>query len=564
MYSSENFPRLHRRWSLGAASAALLVAAAALSALPVGQHADGWMTQVAWAEQAPAASAPAGAEAMDQSPPLPAPAQTASQTAAPPPSARNATVRAFLINLAYLASSACFILALKMLSSPRKARRGNMMASLGMLVAVIATVSDPRVMKGGGLGIGTVIAGLIVGATVGATFALRVHMRGMPQMVSLLNGFGGLAASLVGLGEYMLETAPAVDVRVSVAASIIIGMITFTGSLIAWAKLEELKYKIFGQTISGPVVLPNQQALNLGAVALILLIILLMAGYVKVTALALLLMLLGAAFGIIFVLPIGGADMPVVIALLNSFSGLGAAATGMVLHNYALIIGGSLVGAAGFILTMDMCRAMNRSLINVLAGGFGTAAGEPAASNGEPAKAAGPIRRMDADEAAIVLDAAQHVIIVPGYGMAVAQAQHAVAELAAILAKKGISVKYAVHPVAGRMPGHMNVLLAEANVPYEQLADLEINPEFNQCDVALVIGANDVVNPAARHDKASPIFGMPIFDCDKSRTVMVCKRSMNPGFAGVENELFYLQNTVMLFGDAKATVASINKALKEA
>jgi NAD(P) transhydrogenase subunit beta len=471
--------------------------------------------------------------------------------------------RVFLINLAYLAASACFILALKMLKSPRTARRGNLIASLGMLVAVVATVSDPRVMSGGALGLGTVAAGLIVGATVGATFALRIHMRGMPQMVSLLNGFGGLAAALVGLGEYLRESGPAIDVRLSVAASILIGMITFTGSLIAFAKLEEIKYRILNQPLSGPVILPYQKLINLGVAVLMILIVIGIGWSTKSVPLAVLLLLLAAGFGLIFVLPIGGADMPVVIAMLNSFSGLGAAATGMVLHNYALIIGGSLVGAAGFILMMEMCKAMNRSLLNVLAGGFGTAAadaGDTAAGAGRPA---GSIRRMDPEEAAIVLDSAQNVIIVPGYGMAVAQAQHAVAELANVLHKKGVNVRYAVHPVAGRMPGHMNVLLAEANVPYEQLADLEINPEFAQCDVALVLGANDVVNPAARHDKASPIFGMPIFDCDKARTVMVCKRSMNPGFAGIENELFYLPNTVMLFGDAKAVVASISKALKE-
>jgi NAD(P) transhydrogenase subunit beta len=478
----------------------------------------------------------------------------------------SAELRTFIVNLAYLGAAACFIFGLKFLASPKSARRGNAIASFGMLVAVVATLFDERIMRGGALGIGTALVGLAVGGTIGALLALRVNMRGMPQMVSLLNGFGGLAAGMVGFGEYVREIwlghPLGLDVRVSVAMSIVIGMITFTGSLIAWAKLEELKLKIWGMPLSGVVMFPMHRMMSLVAGVIILLLMVMLVGSDKAVWLAVVLLVLAAGYGKLFVLPIGGADMPVVIALLNSFSGLGAAATGFVLHNNALIIGGSLVGASGLILTMIMCKAMNRSLLNVLAGGFG---GAPVASAGGGAQQPqGTIRKMDADEAAMVIDAAQNVIIVPGYGMAVAQAQHAVAELMSTLQKKGVNVKFAVHPVAGRMPGHMNVLLAEANVPYELLADLEINPEFTQCDVALVIGANDVVNPAARHDKASPIYGMPIFDCDKARTVMVCKRSMNPGFAGIENELFYLPNTVMLFGDAKATVAAIVKALKEA
>lgn len=475
-------------------------------------------------------------------------------------------LRTFIINLTYLAASACFIFGLKKLGSPKSARRGNATAAFGMIIAVIATLFDDRIMRGGMLGLGTALAGLAVGGGLGAFFALRVNMRGMPQMVSLLNGFGGLAAGMVGFGEYtrevILNHPLGVDVRISVAMSLVIGMITFTGSLIAWAKLEEIKFKIMGMPLSGAVKFPLHGWMNIfgGLVLLFLMFYLVQSEHA--IWLAALILVLAAGYGKLFVLPIGGADMPVVIALLNSFSGLGAAATGFVLHNNALIIGGSLVGASGLILTTIMCKAMNRSLMNVLAGGFG---GAPAgAAVGGAAQPVGTIRKMDADEAALVIDAAQSVIIVPGYGMAVAQAQHAVAEMTNLLQKKGISVKFAVHPVAGRMPGHMNVLLAEANIPYESLADLEINPEFTQCDVALVIGANDVVNPAARHDKSSPIFGMPIFDCDKARTVMVCKRSMNPGFAGIENELFYLPNTVMLFGDAKATVAAICKAIKEA
>lgn len=467
-----------------------------------------------------------------------------------------------LRNLTYLVSAACFITGLKMLGSPRSARRGNAIAATGMLIAVLATASDERIMGASTLGWGTILAGIAVGGAIGATFALRVHMRGMPQMVALLNGFGGLAAALVGLGEYLHEAAPPIDVRISVAMSILIGTITFTGSLVAFGKLEELKIKVLGQPLTAPVHLPAHAALVFITPAILLLLIFLLGVQEKSVLVAAVLLLAAAAYGFQFVLPIGGADMPVVIALLNSFSGLGAAATGMVLKNNALIIGGALVGAAGFILTMEMCRAMNRSLLHVLAGGFGTAGGAPAAG-GKSAEGK-TVRQMDAEEAAMVLEAANQVIIVPGYGMAVAQAQHAVAEMASLLQKKGVTVKYGVHPVAGRMPGHMNVLLADANVPYEQLHDLDLNNELEQTDAVMVIGANDVVNPAARDDKASPIYGMPIFNVDKARTVMVLKRGMAAGYAGVENELFFLPNTVMVFGDAKATINAINSSLKAA
>ncbi len=471
--------------------------------------------------------------------------------------------RMFLINLAYLGAAALFIFGLKKLGSPRSARRGNLLASVGMAIAVVATLCDPRVTAGKLL---LIAIALGIGSAVGATFALRVNMRGMPQMVALLNGFGGLAAALVGLGKYLHQlhvSGPLeADFRVSVGLSILIGMITLTGSLLAFAKLEEIKWR--GLALSGCVFLPQHNLLAAGNALLMVLLLFAILAFGNAAWAAVLLFLLAAVAGLLLVLPIGGADMPVVIALLNSGSGIGAAATGFVLDNNALIIGGSLVGASGFILTVIMCRAMNRSLLNVLAGGFGLAAGggAAAAAAGGPAKAAGSVRRMDPEEAAMVLDAARSVIIIPGYGMAVAQAQHAVAEITSLLGKREVQVRFAVHPVAGRMPGHMNVLLAEANVPYELLADLEINPEFEQCDVALVIGANDVVNPAARHDKASPIFGMPIFDADKAKTVMVCKRGMAAGYAGIENELFYLPNTVMLFGDAKATIQSILTSLK--
>ena len=482
--------------------------------------------------------------------------------------------RGFLINMAYLAAAACFIIGLIRLSSPRTAGLGNITSSVGMLIAVIATLADPRIMDGGGYWL--IALGLLVGCAIGATFALRVHMRGMPQMVALLNGFGGMAAAMVGYGEYLKEAghlATTLDFRISVALSLMIGIITFTGSLVAWAKLEEIRIpqawipipsmrekRPKGLPLTESIMIPFQQPINIAIVAgvLILAVILALSTFTHASAIGIL--ALAAVFGFLLVLPIGGADMPVVIAMLNSFSGLGAAATGFVLTNNALIIGGTLVGASGLILTLIMCKSMNRSLLNVIAGGFGGS--ETAAAAGGPAGEKKTVRQMDPEEAAMLLEGASNVIIIPGYGMAVAQAQHAVAEMTNLLKSRGVSVKFAVHPVAGRMPGHMNVLLAEANIPYELLADLEINPEFEQCDAAIVIGANDVVNPAARTDKSSPIYGMPIFDADKSKTVMVLKRSMNPGYAGIENELFYLPNTVMLFGDAKQTISSIVTELK--
>jgi NAD(P) transhydrogenase subunit beta len=385
-------------------------------------------------------------------------------------------------------------------------------------------------------------------------------MTAMPQMVGMLNGFGGLASGLVALAEYIRvyidpNRDPRLDVLIAIGLSALIGMVTFTGSMTAFGKLQG--WKIRGKPLSNPLLLPHHHPINIAQVLIaVVLIAVLVSNYEAAWAIVLL-YLLAAVLGVMLVTPIGGADMPVVISLMNSYSGLAAMTTGFVLDNYALIISGSLVGASGIILTKIMCSAMNRSLLNVIAGGFGqelTAAGET--SGGERT-----VRKMDAEEAAMVLESAQKVFIIPGYGMAVAQAQHAVAELGDILRKKGVDVRYGVHPVAGRMPGHMNVLLAEANVPYEMLSDLELNSEMEQCDVALVIGANDVVNPDARRP-GSQIAGMPIFDVDKARTVMVCKRSLNPGFAGIENELFFNQNTVMLFGDAKKMVTGIVSELK--
>ena len=464
-------------------------------------------------------------------------------------------LRSLGITLAYLLAAALFIFGLRMLSHPRTARQGNWLSSVGMLIAIVVTLADREIVS-----YTTIIAGLVVGSAIGWILAVRVQMTAMPQMVGMLNGFGGLASGLVALAEYIRvyidpNRDPRLDVLIAIGLSALIGMVTFTGSMTAFGKLQG--WKIRGKPLSNPLLLPHHHPINIAQVLIaVVLIAVLVSNYEAAWAIVLL-YLLAAVLGVMLVTPIGGADMPVVISLMNSYSGLAAMTTGFVLDNYALIISGSLVGASGIILTKIMCSAMNRSLLNVIAGGFGqelTAAGET--SGGERT-----VRKMDAEEAAMVLESAQKVFIIPGYGMAVAQAQHAVAELGDILRKKGVDVRYGVHPVAGRMPGHMNVLLAEANVPYEMLSDLELNSEMEQCDVALVIGANDVVNPDARRP-GSQIAGMPIFDVDKARTVMVCKRSLNPGFAGIENELFFNQNTVMLFGDAKKMVTGIVSELK--
>jgi len=465
----------------------------------------------------------------------------------------------FGVNLAYLVSAALFIFGLKMLSHPRTARRGNLLSAVGMALAIIVTLFDRQIVTPW-----TILAGILVGSSIGWLLAVRVQMTAMPQMVGALNGSGGLASAIVGSSEFLKiflghELHPRLDTLITIGLSVLVGMVTFTGSMTAYAKLEG--WKIRGVPVSNPLLLPRHHWLNvLQLLVAVLLGVLIVTQYTSGWGLTavILLLALAAVLGVMVVLPIGGADMPVVISLMNSYSGIAGMLTGFVLDNYCLIITGSLVGASGIILTKIMCDAMNRSLLNVVAGGFGQEVAAPGTQSAEGKT----VRRMDAEEAVMVLEAAQNVIIVPGYGMAVAQAQHAVAELAQRLGQKGVNVRFAIHPVAGRMPGHMNVLLAEANVPYEQLHDLEINSEFEQCDVALVIGANDVVNPAARHDKSSPIYGMPIFDCDKAKTVMVSKRSLNPGFAGIENELFYLPNTVMLFGDAKQMMTAIVSELK--
>ncbi len=461
------------------------------------------------------------------------------------------------MTLVYLLAAVLFIYGLKMLSKVNTARRGNLLSAVGMLIASAITLYHLDGATAHSL-IWIALA-LLIGSLVGVIFAVRVPMTGMPQMVALLNGFGGIASLLVACGWYATHGRESYDLSVGLA--VLIGGITFTGSLVAFAKLQG---GVFKQWVPGtPVQLPFHKVLIAALILAPLALSLIMLEQPGWGWLLILIALLSLAAGIPLVVGIGGADMPVVISLLNSYSGLAAAMAGFVLNNHALIITGSLVGASGLILTSIMCKAMNRSLVNVLFGGVGfeaAAAGATSGSNAEGKTA----RESSIEDAAIVLDAAQSVIVVPGYGMAVAQAQHAVRELADELARRNIAVKYAIHPVAGRMPGHMNVLLAEANVPYEQLYDLEsINPEFEQADVALVIGANDVTNPAARHAKSSPIYGMPILNVDKARQIFVIKRSLNPGFAGIENELYFDPKCSMVFGDAKKVVTDLAAALKD-
>ncbi len=461
-----------------------------------------------------------------------------------------------IINLttaAYILASVLFITGLLQLRSPDSARAGNRLSALGMLIAVVVTLLDRDIVR-----FEWIIAGIIVGALIGIIAARRVQLTAMPQMVAIFNGFGGAASALVAGSELLHLNKADADityvVSVTASASVIIGSLTFTGSLIAFGKLQ-------GLIASQPLLIPGRHILNVAvAVGALVMAVLLIIDPSFELALVLI-AVLALIIGILIVVPIGGADMPVVIALLNSYSGLAAAATGFVLENNMLIIAGSLVGASGLILTRIMTRAMNRSLGNVMFGGFGVAD-----STGAPNAAASdkPVRAVNAPEAAIVLGYANSVIFVPGYGLAVAQAQHQVRELADMLKERGASIRYAIHPVAGRMPGHMNVLLAEADVPYDELKDLdEINNEFQRSDVAVVVGANDVTNPAARTDRTSPIYGMPILNVDQARSVIVLKRSLASGFAGVENELFHNENTMMLFGDARASVDSLIAEMKE-
>ncbi|KZL51599.1 MULTISPECIES: NAD(P)(+) transhydrogenase (Re/Si-specific) subunit beta [Cyanophyceae] len=459
------------------------------------------------------------------------------------------------IQLTYLVAASLFILGLKKLGSPATARNGNVIAAVGMLLAIVATLLDQQVLN-----YEMILVGLAIGTGIGAIAAYKVQMTEMPQMVGLLNGLGGAASALIAVAEFWRLIAASqpipLDVNISILLDVLIGGVTLTGSFVAFAKLQGL--------ISGsPIKLPFQQPFNL----------LLLVGYIVGSAyliitpdsLPIFFGVVGVSLvlGVMFVLPIGGGDMPVVISLLNSLSGIAAAAAGFVVMNNMLIIAGALVGASGLILTQIMCKAMNRSLFSVLFGAFGGAvaggAGGATGTTGDQT-----VRSIDAEEGAMMLGYARSVVIVPGYGMAVAQAQHTVRELADQLERMGVDVKYAIHPVAGRMPGHMNVLLAEANVAYTQLYDMDdINPQLEAADVALVIGANDVVNPAARSDANSPIYGMPILEVDRAKQTIVIKRGMSTGFAGVDNELFYKEKTTMLFGSAKDMVSKLVSEVKQ-
>jgi H+-translocating NAD(P) transhydrogenase subunit beta len=457
-------------------------------------------------------------------------------------------------NLLYLATIVCFILALRFLSSPRRARLGNLVGAAGMALAIGVALAQDEAGS-----YGWIVAGIAVGTIVGVVGARRVKMTAMPQMVALFNGVGGGAVALIALGEFHERTAEGLSLGhvelIAIPLSSLIGSISFAGSMVAFAKLQEL---IGGR----PFVYPGQKIVNLAVLGAAAVMTILVALEVDGQALVLGVIVAALVFGVFFVLPIGGADMPVVISLLNAFTGVAAAGAGFVLQNNVLIVAGALVGASGTLLTMMMGRAMNRSLANVLFGAFGSVVATPGGDGGGAADGRS-VRATTADDVAVMLAYARRVVFVPGYGLAVAQAQHDVRALADLLQERGVDVRYAIHPVAGRMPGHMNVLLAEANVPYDQLYEMDqINPEFSQTDVAVVVGANDVVNPAARNQSSSPIYGMPILDVDRSANVVVIKRSMSPGFAGIDNPLFYDPKTVMLFADAKSAVENVIAAVK--
>jgi len=476
--------------------------------------------------------------------------------------------RVLIMQLAYLLSAVLFILGLKRLSHPDTARGGNRLAAIGMLLAIVATLVGEQILTWQ-----WIIAGLLIGTVIGGFMARFVKMTAMPQMVGLFNGLGGLASGLVAAAEflrYSMGVAGTADVpldgSISIMLGTLIGAVTFSGSLIAFGKLQ-------GIVTEKAVKYPGQQFLNailfLGILAVMAYLTLMtpeaIAASDTSTVNVVYYALWGAAIllGVLLVIPIGGADMPVVVSLLNSYSGLAAAAAGFVLNNNVLIISGALVGASGLILTRIMCKAMNRSLANVIFGSFGQTTGGGPVATGEKRTMA-DVNDVQADDVAMLLAYAKQVVIVPGYGLAVAQAQHKLRELCDNLESRGVNVKYVVHPVAGRMPGHMNVLLAEANVPYNQLYEPDdVNPDITNVDVCLVVGANDVVNPAARDDPASDLYGMPIIEVDRAKHCVVMKRSLNPGFAGIDNELFYLRNTMMLFGDAADSIGRILEEVKQ-
>ncbi len=452
----------------------------------------------------------------------------------------------------YIVAFVLFIVDLRLMNHPRTARKGNVIGAIGMGIAVIATLLIESVGD-----YALIALGVAVGTAVGVPAARSVKMTAMPQMVALFNGVGGGAVALISWVEYREALAiggnPELEALIPILFAAIIGSVSFWGSNIAFGKLQEI---LPGR----PIQLPGQQFINIGLLAICIGCSVAIASGTESEGLFIVILVAAAILGNMFVLPIGGADMPVVISLLNAFTGLSAAAAGLALDNVALIVAGMLVGASGSILTMLMAEAMNRSILNIFKGGFGGGGAAPSAGDGE----AKPVRSTDPADVAIQLSYARKVVVAPGYGLAVAQAQHTVRELADALEKRGVEVRYAIHPVAGRMPGHMNVLLAEADVPYDHLKEMdEINPEFPQTDVALVIGANDVTNPAARDVTDSPIYGMPILDVDKAASVIVLKRSMNTGFAGIDNPLFYAENTSLLFGDAKESVQKVLKAVEE-
>lgn len=454
-----------------------------------------------------------------------------------------------LINIVYILSAVTFILGFKMMSNPESARRGNIISAVGMGAAIVVTLMYPEIVR-----YQFIVIGMIIGAGIGLLFAYRTPMTGMPQMVGLLNGFGGLASLLVAWAEFSAHPVQEIFGGIVLWLTAIIGAVTFSGSVIAWAKLEE-------RFISGkPIMYKGQQIVTVAVLAAIVLLGVLFAidtaapDAVRFLAIV---SVLALALGVMLVIPIGGADMPVVICLLNSYSGMAACASGFVVQNNLLIVAGALVGASGIILTLIMCKAMNRSVANVFLGGFGSGV------QASTMEVSGEIKPVKADEAYLMLEAANSVVIVPGYGMAVSQAQHAVRELTEALEKNGAEVRFAIHPVAGRMPGHMNVLLAEANISYDAMVEMDaINPTMETVDICMIIGANDVVNPAALEDKGSPLYGMPIIEAHRAKTVIVMKRSMGKGFAGVENPLFFRNNTRMLFGDAKASLQALVNEFK--
>ena len=456
------------------------------------------------------------------------------------------------LDVLYIVAFSLFILGMRQVTGPTTARRGNATAAVGMAIAVIATLLQPSVGD-----YGLIALGIVIGTVIGVPAARNVKMTAMPQMVALFNGVGGGAVALISWAEYRhyLETIgnPDLDTLIPILFAAIIGSVSFWGSNIAFGKLQDL-------IPQKPIAVPGQQIVNLVLLVLAVGASVLIASGEESQGLFILILVAAGILGNMVVLPIGGADMPVVISLLNALTGLSAAAAGIALDNTALIVGGIIVGASGTILTNLMAEAMNRSIPNIVAGGFGGGTAIAGGGDGEEK----PHRSTDAMSVAMALTQADAVVVAPGYGLAVAQAQHTVRELADALEKRGVEVNYAIHPVAGRMPGHMNVLLAEADVPYDALKEMdEINPEFGTTDVTLVIGANDVTNPAAREDESSPIYGMPILDVDKSESVVVFKRSMSPGFAGIDNPLFYNQNTEMLFGDAKASVQEVLTAVND-